>query len=62
HDICYARSKDGGKTWEKSSGEKYQSPITAANAEYALRIPQKSELINQTSMFADAQGNPYIAN
>jgi len=62
HDICYARSKDGGKTWEKSNGEKYQLPITAANAEYALRIPQKSELINQTSMFADAQGNPYIAN
>jgi len=62
HDICYARSKDGGVTWEKSSGEKYQLPITAANAEYALKIPQKSELINQTSMFADAQGNPYIAN
>jgi len=62
HDICYARSKDGGQTWEKSTGEKYLLPITATTAEYALKIPQKSELINQTSMFADAQGNPYIAS
>ncbi len=62
HDICYARSKDGGKTWEKTTGEKYSLPITAANAEYALRISQKSELINQTSMFSDSQGNPYIAS
>lgn len=61
HDMGYARSKDGGKTWEKSTGEKYRLPITAATAEYACRIPQSSELINQTSMFADASGNPYIA-
>ncbi|MCU7550183.1 BNR repeat-containing protein [Chitinophagaceae bacterium LB-8] len=61
HDLCYARSKDGGKTWEKSTGEKYILPITAATAEITCAIPQKSELINQTSMFADAAGNPYIA-
>jgi hypothetical protein len=61
HDLCYARSKDGGKTWVKSTGEKYHLPITAATAEVACSIPQKSELINQTSMFADAAGNPYIA-
>jgi hypothetical protein len=61
HDLCYARSKDGGKTWEKSTGERYKLPITAATAEIACSIPQKSELINQTSMFADATGNPYIA-
>ena len=61
HDMCYARSKDGGLTWEKSTGEKYILPITAANAEYACIIPQKSELINQTSMFADDEGRPYIA-
>lgn len=62
HDMCYARSADGGKTWMNSEGKKYQLPITAATAEYALQIPQKSELINQTSMFADASGNPYIAS
>ncbi|WP_071146938.1 alpha-l-rhamnosidase [Bacteroides ihuae] len=61
HDLCYARSRDGGKTWEKSDGEKYALPITAANAEYACHIPQKSELINQTSMCADKNGHPYIA-
>ncbi|MEQ1799232.1 MAG: BNR repeat-containing protein [Lacibacter sp.] len=62
HDMCYARSVDAGKTWMNSEGKKYQLPITAATAEYALQIPQKSELINQTSMFADASSNPYIAS
>lgn len=61
HDMCYACSKDGGITWEKSSGEKYTLPINARTAEYALHIPQQHELINQTSMYADAKGNPYIA-
>lgn len=61
HDMCYARSKDGGLTWEKSTGERYTLPITAATAEYACTIPQKSELINQTSMFIDENGTPFIA-
>jgi hypothetical protein len=61
HDLCYAKSTDGGKTWQKSSGEKYALPITAGTAEYAWRIPPKSELINQTSMTADFRGNPFIA-
>ena len=61
HDLCYARSFDNGVTWYQSNGEKYQLPITASNAEYACRIPQNSELINQTSMSADADGKPYIA-
>lgn len=60
HDLCYARSKDGGITWEKSTGEKYVLPITASSAEYAWRIPQKSSLINQTAMTTDKNGNPYI--
>jgi hypothetical protein len=62
HDLCYARSRDGGKTWEKTTGEKYSLPIHIRNAEYAWRIPQNSELINQTSMTADDKGNPYIAS
>ncbi|MBB2144895.1 neuraminidase [Pedobacter sp. LMG 31464] len=61
HDLCYAKSTDGGLTWQNSDGVKYQLPINAANAEYALKIPQNSELINQTSMFADENGNPFIA-
>lgn len=61
HDMSYACSKDGGLTWQKSTGEKYLIPITKASAEIALKIPQKSELINQTSMSADKKGNPFIA-
>lgn len=61
HDLCYARSEDGGKTWVNSSSKEYKLPIVAASAEYACRIPQNSELINQTSMTVDKKGNPYIA-
>lgn len=62
HDMAYARSKDGGKTWQKSTGENYVLPITFSTAEYAVKIPQKSELINSTSMVADNDGNPYIVS
>ena len=61
HDLCYAVSKDGGLSWQTSAGAQYQLPITAATAEYACRIPQKSSLINQTSMTADDAGRPFIA-
>ncbi len=61
HDICYAKSTNAGKTWLKSTGEKYILPITADNAEYVCRIPQKSELINQTTMTVDSKGRPLTA-
>lgn len=60
HDMCYAKSFDGGKTWKRSDDSDYSLPITADNAEYAWKIPQNSELINQTSMTADGESNPYI--
>lgn len=60
HDVCYAYSPDEGKTWQTSTGTKYNLPITAATAEVAWPVPQKSELINQTSMAVDAQGRPII--
>jgi hypothetical protein len=59
--MCYAMSSDAGVTWQKSSGEKYTIPISAATAEYVDRIPQNRGLINQTSMSADSSGFPYIA-
>lgn len=62
HDLGYARSRDGGVRWETSAGVRQALPVTAASAEYAARIPQNSELINQTAMAADRQGNPYIAS
>ena len=61
HDICYAKSSDGGRTWQKSTGEVYTLPITAENAEYVRRISQNCELINHTSMTVDAEGHPLIA-
>ncbi|WP_354334732.1 BNR repeat-containing protein [Pedobacter sp. CG_S7] len=62
HDMCYAKSDDGGVTWKKSTDEKYNLPITAATAEYALKIPQKSELINSTAIAVDENNSPYIVN
>ncbi len=62
HDICYAKSDDGGLTWKKSTGENYKLPITAATAEYALIIPQKSELINSTAIAVDESNSPYVVN
>lgn len=61
HDICYARSGDEGKTWEKSTGEAYTLPITETNAEVVCPIPQDSELINHTTTVADSRGRPLIA-
>jgi hypothetical protein len=61
HDMCYACSKDGGITWQKSNGEHYLLPIKEKTAEVVCAIHQGSNLINQTSMTADSDGNPYIA-
>jgi hypothetical protein len=60
HDICYAYSPDEGKTWQKSSGEKYSLPITINNAEVAFPVAKNSELINQTAMTTDANDHPLI--
>lgn len=62
HDLCYAKSGDGGKTWLRSDNSRYGLPITVANAECIQKIPQGSELINQTSMTTDGQGDIYIAS
>lgn len=61
HDLLYARSDDGGKTWKRSDGSEYDLPITAETAEMAAEIPQKHELINQTSICTDGEGRPIIA-
>ncbi|HPN59643.1 MAG TPA: BNR repeat-containing protein [Chitinophagaceae bacterium] len=62
HDLCYAVSTDGGRTWEKSTGEKYTIPVTQSSAEIICSIPQRSELINQTSMYVDGKGKIVIAS
>jgi hypothetical protein len=61
HDLCYATSSDGGQTWTWSDGKVQPIPINAANAQYIVRIPQNSDLINSTSMTTDDKGRPLIA-
>ncbi|WP_258098572.1 BNR repeat-containing protein [Marinoscillum pacificum] len=62
NDLCYAKSVDGGKTWMNSKNGIYNLPITKSSAEVIQQIPQKSELINQTSMTTDQEGNPFIVS
>lgn len=61
HDICYAVSRDGGKTWEKSDGTAYALPITLSTAEVVCSVAQNSSLMNQTSMTTMPDGRPVIA-
>jgi rhamnogalacturonyl hydrolase YesR len=62
HDLAYARSSDGGSSWERSDGTRYGLPLTATNAEYALRIPQGSNLMNPPAIAADRLGRPIITS
>lgn len=62
HDLAYARSHDGGKTWTQLNGTAYQLPITQASADYALRIPQNSNLMNPPSVATDNLGRPFITS
>lgn len=62
HNLCYAISKDGGKTWQKSSGASYQLPIDYKQSDIIHIIPENSDLMNQTSMTTDQDGKVYIAN
>ena len=61
HDVLYAFSPDEGATWRTSDGRAYALPITARDAEVAWAVPQRSELINQTTAAADARGRPMVA-
>ncbi|HYP15935.1 MAG TPA: glycoside hydrolase family 88 protein, partial [Opitutus sp.] len=62
HDLAYARSADGGLTWTSAAGAPLKLPLTAANADYAARIPAGSNLMNPPSIAADHEGRPVIAN
>jgi len=61
HDMNYAKSLDGGKTWLSSDKQALVIPMNLNSVKPIITIPQKSELINSTSMTTDAKGNPYIA-
>jgi hypothetical protein len=59
-DICYARSRDGGHSWQTLNGSKLELPITPDNAEVVEDIPQRHGLINGGILAIDKHGIPYI--
>jgi rhamnogalacturonyl hydrolase YesR len=62
HDLAYARSEDAGRTWLTASGSALAAPFTATSADYGLRIPPGSSLMNPPSVSADHAGRPLLAN
>lgn len=61
-DLSYARSTDGGETWERSDGTEYDLPITYGSAEIVDPIPNESNLINQGWASYDPRMNePHVA-
>lgn len=62
HDLCYARSTDGGLTWRRSDGRPQPLPITPDNAEVIDPLPTGANLINQCSSAVDARGRPHLAH
>lgn len=62
YNLAYARSADQGKTWQTVKGTNYAIPITNATADYAVVIPQNSNLMNPPAIAADTRSRPFIAN
>lgn len=61
HDICYVRSRDGGRTWENSAGKVLATPITPGADVVVEKIPPGQNLINTCALATDAQGRPHIS-
>lgn len=60
NDVGYARSTDGGRTWETSDGTPLRLPITHASAETVIDTrPTGSGLENQGGLTVDARGRPH---
>lgn len=62
HDIAYARSPDGGRSWTTLNGTPLKLPLNQANADYAIKIPPKSNLMNPPVVAVDNEGHPFIAS
>jgi BNR repeat-containing family member len=60
NDVSYARSLDGGHTWQTSTGRPIPTPITHASAERVIdTAPTGSGLVNDGGLTVDAAGNPH---
>jgi hypothetical protein len=58
--ICYAFSRDKGRSWYSSRNRKFQLPITQVNAETVFPVSPGSNLINQCGMALDSHNRPHI--
>jgi hypothetical protein len=62
NDLSYARSRDGGRNWERSDGTGATSTITHANAEIVLDTPDEdSGLSSGGGLEVDDHGRPHGA-
>lgn len=59
-DLCYAKSLDKGRTWQRSDGTKCDLPIRPETAEVVDAVPQDHGLMNGGSLVVDEEGAPYI--
>lgn len=62
HDIAYAFSPDGGRSWRSIDRQDRSVPFTAAHSPYAVRIDTHRNLMNSPWVAADWRGRPYIAS
>jgi hypothetical protein len=57
--VGYARSRDGGRSWETSDGRSLATPITHSTAETVIDTPPGSGLVNGGGLTLDAEGRPH---
>ncbi len=69
NNLLFAKSLDGGVTWERFENTPYDLPLSQGDesgdpnsiGEIIVPIPQNYSLINQAGMCLDASNNPVIA-
>lgn len=60
HDLCYARSADGGRTWRSSGGDTIGATIAPRSPGITVfAIPQNSGILNQEAQAADGAGGRF---
>ena len=63
HDLCYASSSDGGKTWRNNAGQSLGPTITPSSPGInAFTIPQRSGILNQEGQTVGLDGAVHVLN
>ena len=62
NDVGYAKSPDGGRTWQTSRGARLRAPLTHQRSETVIdTVPRGSGLLNGGGLTVDAAGRPHGA-